>query len=205
MMPGDKPAKVTKPAKRFPHSSKSKARRWRAPAGAAGGGVPGLSPASLDASAPGPDSRIYPGPTVVTILDNTLGNLMPAVDFRMRTIIADNRYCAVSPGFILQTILTDPVLATPQAYASELFDCDDYVQYLKVRLSEYAAAQQLPAPLAVGYLFTTLHAFSFCIGDGAELFLINTQSEDHAVINDPALYAAFLDLSANNPITCIYL
>ena len=142
--------------------------------------------------------------TVMTILSNTVGPLMPASEFAIRTVVADDTYLETPPDFVLNAIVTDPVLS-PSNYHADIFDCDDYVQYLKTKLSLYAAANHLSAPLAVGYLCTTYHAFTLCIGPNGQLVLINTQSTDHAITSDPAAFAQFLSLRPDNEIICIYL
>lgn len=188
------------------HPKHKRARsRWKAPAGGGGGGLPGLPHHSLDATAPSAASAIHDQPTVAGILSNLLGPLVPGGEFPLRTIIADRYYCGLSPGFALNAILTDPVLSSPSSYQPDIFDCDDYVLHLKTKLGLYAATQRLPAPPAIGYVFTTDHALSFCVDDAGVLFLINTQSANHAIVSDPADFATFLELYPANPITCIHL
>src|SRR5262245_50727730 len=97
---------------------------------------------------------------VLNILSYYFSKLIPAEEFLLRTIIADESYLTVPPPWVRNCILTDPILA-PKKYQKEVFDCDDYVQYLKTKMDLYAAAKQFPAPIAVGYLLTKIHAFSF--------------------------------------------
>ena len=140
----------------------------------------------------------------MTILSNNLELLMSAAEFPIRTIVADETYLETPPDFVRDAIMTDPVLS-PSNYHADIFDCDDYVQYLKTKLSLYAASNHLPAPLAVGYICTTNHAFTLCIGPNAQLFLINTQSDDHAITGDRETFRQFLSLRPDNRITCIYI
>jgi hypothetical protein len=141
---------------------------------------------------------------VLTILSNTVGPLIPAAEFPIRTVVADDTYLETPPEFVVDAIRTDPVLS-PASYQANIFDCDDYVQYLKTKLSLYAATNHLPAPLAVGYLCTNDHAFTVCIGPNTQLFLINTQSDDHLFTGDPATFRQFLSLRPGNGIIFVYM
>ena len=179
-------------------------RGIRTPAGD-GPTAPSLNPGPPPASSsPFANARQISNRDAFTILSNSLGRLVSPDDFLNRTILADNNYLETPPDFVLNAILTDPVLS-PQSYHADIFDCDDYVQYLKTKMSLYAAANLLPAPLAVGYLLTTEHAFSFCIGPGSQLFLINTQSTGHDITSDLATFSSFLNLKPGNTINIIYL
>ena len=150
------------------------------------------------------DAGLMSNGRVFNIISNVLGPLMPPAEFQIRTTLADNEYLETTPEFVVSSIVADPVLSV-QSYHAEIFDCDDYVLYLKTKLSLYAASNLLSAPLAVGYLFTDNHAFTFCISSGSVLFLINTQSADHAVTGDPATFVEFLSLGPGNRITTIYI
>jgi hypothetical protein len=155
-------------------------------------------------AAPFETPRIIDNDQVQTIISNYFGRLMPSDEFLIRTIIADEKYITVSEGWVRNSILTDPVLA-PGSYQKDVFDCDDYVQYLKTKMSLYAARCRLSAPLAVGYLFTTAHAFSLCINPDSELFLINTQSDAKALTKDRDSFSEFMSLRPDNIITSIYI
>ena len=141
---------------------------------------------------------------MLNILSHHFARLMPANQFRPRTVIADDNYLEVDPAFVRQAIVTDPVLSA-QRYHANVFDCDDYVQFLKTKMSLYAATQRLRSPLAVGYIFTVVHAFSLCVGPRMQLHLINTQSADIAVTHNAATFAEFLSLAPSNYITAIYI
>jgi hypothetical protein len=153
---------------------------------------------------PTTDSDLISNMKVLNILSNLLGPLMPVAEFQYRTTLADNEYLETEPGFVVSAIVTDPILSV-QSYHAEIFDCDDYVLYLKTKLSLYAASNRFSAPLAVGYLFTTNHAFNFCIGSSSILHLINTQSESHPVTCDPTTFSNFLSIGPSNRITTIYI
>ena len=150
------------------------------------------------------DAGLISNGRALTILGNVLGPLMPKSEFPVRTTLADTEYLETDPQFVISTIVTDPILSA-QSYHADIFDCDDYALYLKTKCSLYAASNRLPAPLAVGYLFTTKHAFNFCLAAGSALFLINTQSEAHAVTGDPATFGRFLSIGPGNGIAAIYL
>jgi hypothetical protein len=193
--------KTPKPgAKRQPASTTPKIRR--APVG--GGGSRSGSLVSAADAGPFATARLITNTVVLNILKNGLGPLIPPAEFPIRTILADNAYLETPPEFVLNAITTDPILS-PESYHADIFDCDDYVQYLKTKLSLFAASNRLQAPLAVGYVFTTEHAFTVCIGGESQLFLINTQSTDHAVTGNPTLFRQFLALRSGNSITAIYL
>jgi hypothetical protein len=142
--------------------------------------------------------------TVERLLLRNFGPLFPPREFPFRTVVADNIYLEVSPDFVRGAILTDPVLSAP-SYHADIFDCDDYVWYLKTKLSLFAANNRLAAPLAVGTLLTVKHAFSFCIASGSQLFLINTQSDQVEVCGDKTLFAQCLSLGPSNSIQSIYI
>ena len=136
-----------------------------------------------------------------SILSNSFYGLIPNSEFAMRTILADDIYLYTPVDFVLDSINTDPILSTKEHYVPEIFDCDDYVQMLKTKMSLYAASNHVPAPLAVGYLLTSLHAFSFCISQGSILTLINTQSDTHATTSDRSAFRGFLSLGVIIPNT----
>jgi hypothetical protein len=191
-----------KTSKRVSPAKKKARTSGRAPAPrAAAAAAPG--PAAAGATPPVTGAALSRA-TVLTVLGNGLGPLMLAPEFPLRTVVADDTYLEIAPDFIVNAIITDPVLS-PKSYQADIFDCDDYVQYLKTKLSLYAAANHLTAPLAVGWLCTTKHAFTLCIGPNGQLFLINTQSDGHAVTSDPAAFRTFLSLRPDNEIVCIYL
>jgi hypothetical protein len=177
---------------------------WRLPAPAGENGKQSGAPASPTNSGPFANAAAIGNSGVLNILSYYFSPLMPTSEFRIRTIIADNDYLEVPPDFVRNAIVTDPILS-PQSYHADIFDCDDYVQYLKTKMSLYAATNRLPAPLAVGYLFTKAHAFSFCIGHPAKLYLINTQSDAVAINDDASSFRQFLSLRPDNNITGIYI
>lgn len=138
------------------------------------------------------------------ILVSAFGDLVSQGEYSQRVILGDDRYVLVEPAWVLESITTDPVLS-PDRYARDVFDCDDYVIYLKSKIGLFAQNSKAPAPFAVGYIFTTRHAFNFCIDPESALHVINTQSEDRATCSRSDQYQAFLRLGASNYIQSIYL
>lgn len=185
------------------HGRKPVTRTLRRSSGGGSKSASGTEPFDLPA-AQFETPRIIDNDQVLTIISNCFGRLVPPDEFPLRTIIADEKYIAVSEGWVRNSILTDPVLAS-ERYQKDVFDCDDYVQYLKTKMSLYAATCRLSAPLAVGYVFTAAHAFSFCINPDSELFLINTQSDTKALTKDRDSFPGFMSLRPDNPITTIYI
>jgi hypothetical protein len=139
---------------------------------------------------------------VANILQNAFGNLM-GPDFPKRTIIADDVYESVDIGLLLKSIETDPVLS-PGMYRRDVFDCDDYVMYLKTKMSLFAQNHG-SAPIGVGILLTEQHAFNIGIDEHAVLHIINTQSADRGIINDIGHFGEWLRLSNTNIIQLLYI
>ena len=184
--------------------AKPKAGRRRASRGTKAVAGPGLPSSGPPAAAPFAEATAISNVTARTVLANGLGGLIPPGELPVRLTIADTRYLETPVGFVLSSITTDPVLSV-SSYHRDVFDCDDYVLYLKVKLGLFAAVNRLGAPPAVGFLFTTEHAFSFCISAGASLVLVNTQSPDRAIEGRPERFASFLSVRPDNPITLVYL
>lgn len=139
-----------------------------------------------------------------TLLQNALGGLVSDDFFARGLIISDSAYRTVDAGFVVNAVVTDPVLS-PARYRADVFDCDDYVFFLKVKLALLAAAHKLDEPLAVGCLLTRRHAFSFCLDPSQRVVIINTQSDDHAITSNPETFGDFLELSPQNPVRLVYL
>ena len=142
--------------------------------------------------------------TVLNILSFGFSKLMGDEDFSKLTIVADESYGTVERDWVMAGITTDPVLS-PDHYVNDVFDCDDYVLYLKTKMSLYAQANKLKTPLAVGFIMTKRHAFNFCIDQKRDIHIINTQSGDKASTSDPNTFAAFLNLTGSNSIQIIYI
>ena len=127
-----------------------------------------------------------------------------------RITVSDIQYVSCPIRFIRGIAMAEPML-TPGAYRAEVFDCDDYVQYLKVKVSLYAAYRGFTAAPAVGFLLTELHAFNFCLDPDGRLYILNTQSDQREVESDPMLLEQFLGLVNENGdrianrIECIYV
>jgi hypothetical protein len=120
-----------------------------------------------------------------------------------RIVISDTRYLTIPVAPVLQLIHSDPFLS-PGAYRSEVFDCDDYVMYVKTKLALYAQQHDLAAPLALGFALTVEHAFTVGIADEG-VFLIDTQSDTTPVATDPSVFAAFMRLTSGNIIQFLYI
>lgn len=125
--------------------------------------------------------------------------------FAERTIISDDLYLRVDTTWILGMIAHDPLIANANSYVPDVFDCDDYVHWLRSQASLFALQNKLSAPLAVGTLMTTDHAFNVIIRLDGEVEIVNTQSAGHATEPDPEKFAGFLRLSPSNQLRSIYI
>lgn len=144
---------------------------------------------------------------VYNILRSYFGELIPNNIYNEITIIADTSYLTTDGIWLRNMVIHDPVLA-PEKYRRDIFDCDDYVLYLKTRVSLYAAnTPNITRPLAVGYILTRLHAFNFGIDNDKRLYILNTQSEQREIISPQSKEecAAFLGLTPNNQIQQLYI
>jgi hypothetical protein len=130
--------------------------------------------------------------------------VIPGEELGARLVIADTTYVGVPVQFVRQIARADPNLR-PTAYRADLFDCDDYVQYLKICLSLYAVHRGLPAPLAVGFLITSDHAFNLFFDPAGALHLLDTQSPQRVVESRGDSFAKFLRISASNRLLSIYI
>jgi hypothetical protein len=148
-------------------------------------------------------SMILQRGTVLNILHSGFSQLI-GEDFPKLTIIADDNYSTVGRDWVIDAITTDPILS-PSHYVNNVFDCDDYVLYLKTKISLYAQSNKLKSPLALGFIMTNRHAFNFCIDDNRDTHIINTQSDDKASTSDPGSFKAFLNLTGSNSIQLIYI
>lgn len=144
---------------------------------------------------------------VYNILRSYFGSLVPEPAFNYITTISDTSYLTVDGNWVREMVLHDPVLA-PERYRRDIFDCDDYVLYVKTKIGLYAAnTPSINRPLAVGYILTNQHAFNFGIDDANRVFILNTQSESRAIISPTSAEdcATFLELSNINPIKHLYI
>lgn len=142
--------------------------------------------------------------TMANVLRYYFQALVIPAEFPIRVDIVDDQYLPVSPGPIVTAILNDPILA-PSSYINDVFDCDDYVMYLRTKLALYAQQNHAPAPFALGIILTRVHAFNFCIDAQKQPFLIDTQSSTKPVTGDPQQFGSFLGLSAANSVRLIYI
>lgn len=142
------------------------------------------------------------------ILKNYFGGFVAPPVFPAITVIADNSYSTMpNPDWLRNMVLHEPILS-PARYRRDIFDCDDYVMFLKTRVSLFAANKgEFTSPIAMGFLLTRIHAFNFALLDNNSLYLLNTQSNtvDFLIPQDAQQAANFLGLSANNPLKFIYL
>jgi hypothetical protein len=146
-----------------------------------------------------------PSTTVYDILKHYFGPFIPS--FNEKVIMGDLDYLPVEPQWFRNMAVYDPVL-DPKCYRPNIFDCDDYVIYLRVKVSLHAAnTPAISNPLAAGYIFTDLHAFNFCIDAANRVFILNTQSSQQEIMHpqSPNVCATFLGLTPSNTIKHIYL
>jgi len=144
---------------------------------------------------------------VYNILRGYFRTLIPDNIFNYITTIADASYLTADGNWLRDMVLHDPILA-PKRYRSDIFDCDDYVLYVKTKVGLYAAnTPTIKRPLAVGYILTNLHAFNFGIDNNNRIYILNTQSEGRDIISPQSAEecAAFLGLATNNPIRQLYI
>lgn len=144
------------------------------------------------------------GEEIQNILYHYFVDLIGAEEFTKRMIIADKQYRPVEVDFVMESVRTDPILSA-ERYRRNVFDCDDYVLYLKTKLNLYAHARNYHSPFALGFLLTKEHAFNFCINANKSLYLINTQSKDQAITNDNEQFGDFLGLREGNAIQFVYI
>jgi hypothetical protein len=145
--------------------------------------------------------------TVYNILRYYFGSLISDEYFNYIITIADTSYLPVNGDWLRDMVIHDPILA-PDRYRRDIFDCDDYVLYVKTKVSLFAAnSPTITRPFAVGYILTDVHAFNFGIDDVNSIFILNTQSAERSVIKPQFAEdcAKILELSANNPIKHIYI
>lgn len=136
-----------------------------------------------------------------------IANSLQFLDFNNSTklIIADNNYLPVDYAWIHNAIISDPVIS-PQRYKNDIFDCDDYVLYLKTKISLFAQSNALQSPLALGFLLTQRHAFNFIINENKELVILNTQSAGKESCSDISQFQSFLKYSeSRNSVELVYI
>jgi hypothetical protein len=141
---------------------------------------------------------------VANILYATFNNFIDSNEFPIRVILADDQYLPVDIAWVINFIETDPILS-PDRYTGNIFDCDDYVLYLKTKTGLFAQKAEAAAPFALGFLFTQKHAFNLCIDENRQVHLINTQSDNRASTAEREAFATFLKIGNSNTIQIIYL
>lgn len=110
-----------------------------------------------------------------------------------RIVVSDEQYLTCPAEFARGVAVLDPMLSAG-AYIPQVFDCDDYVQFLRLRMSWFAVRRRFSSPLAVGFLLTDRHAFNFGVNPAGQIYLLNTQSANRDVATDPSAFRVFLDL-----------
>jgi len=107
--------------------------------------------------------------------------------FDSRVHVVDrNDYRGVTKDWVLDYIRGDAIISSgPKPGNPEIFDCDDFVMYLKTQLALYAFSNQLLHPLAVGVIMMPQHALSFCIEAPNIAHLIDAHSPDKTAASTP--------------------
>jgi len=146
----------------------------------------------------------FSGDLVLRLLSGAFAGLLLDSELEDRIIVSDRRYRSVSPEWLKALALADPVLDEAK-YDNDVFDCDDFVQYLRTQAALYAHEQKLDAPLAAGFLLTQKHAVSLCIDADQNVHLFDTQSEERTIASEPARFTDVLKLTPSNPIRMIYI
>lgn len=159
---------------------------------------------AVPVQAPSFASRAMPQALVRQVLQNTIEPLFPGGGANGRLIIADRSYIPVDAGWLRTLVTSDPLLGRAN-YRGDVFDCDDYVMYLRCKTSLVARREELAAPLAVGFLLTQLHAFNFCIGEGGSISIVDTQSDDVPIHADPRYFPDALELGTGNALDLVYI
>lgn len=142
--------------------------------------------------------------SVSNLLFGIFSQYVPPGELQARTVIADDEYLPVPLDMVMASITSDPILA-PERYRRNVFDCDDYVMHMKTKLGLFAQTNKLIAPLAFGFILTTVHAYNFGLDPSGTIFIVNTQSSDRPVQTDPNLFGVFLNLSNKNIVRLIYI
>jgi len=150
------------------------------------------------------DDVAFSGDLVFQLLSAAFTGLLLDSEVEHRIIVADGRYRSVSPEWLQAIALADPIL-DQKNYQTDVFDCDDFCQYLRTKVALYALEQKLNAPLAAGFLLTQKHAVNFCIDADQNVHILDTQSEERTLANDPSSFTDLLKLTPSNPIRMIYI
>jgi hypothetical protein len=163
-----------------------------------------LMPDSTPPTPPLGDDVAFSGELVFQLLSAAFTGLLLESEIEHRLIVADTRYRSVSPEWLRAIAMADPVLDKGK-YESDVFDCDDFCQYLRTKVALYAHEQQLNAPLAAGFLLTQKHAVNLCIDADQNVHILDTQSDERTLASDPTSFTDLLKLTPSNPIRMIYI
>lgn len=124
-------------------------------------------------------------------------------DLRKKVFIMDNGYKPLSKAFVLNTIKDDEWLKTDKSYKPEVFDCDDFVMYLKCKVSKIFVQDQQQLPGAIGFIITSGHAFSLSIDSKRKITIYDTVRTK--LETDPEKFASFLEINPGNIVKLIYI
>ncbi|HRB71508.1 MAG TPA: hypothetical protein PK776_06630 [Flavobacterium sp.] len=148
--------------------------------------------------------------TIYDIIKNRFAPLLTHDNFDLVTVIPDNVYTTLpNVDWLRDMVINDAIIAPElKKYRNEIFDCDDFVMYLKTKVSlRIANTSSYPYPVAVGYIITERHAFNFGVLDDNRLFILNTQSDDvgHIIPSNHNDTISFMKLTKINVIKNIYI
>jgi hypothetical protein len=128
--------------------------------------------------------------------------------FSSRVHVVDtNGYRGITKNWVLDYIKGDAIISSgPKQGNPEIFDCDDFVMYLKTQLALYAFSNQLRHPLAVGIIVMPEHALSFCIEAASIVHLIDVHSPKQSAASTPEQIALMLGTpDASNRAEFLYI
>lgn len=128
--------------------------------------------------------------------------------FKFQVLVSDNSYFSAPDAQKIQTIINSDPILLPQKYRRNIFDCDDYVTYLKTKMNLIAAnTSGQTRPFAFGYIITSKHAYNFGIGQKKKIYVINTQSDKRYFLYPESIadLSSFLKLNPQNQIKYIFI
>lgn len=141
--------------------------------------------------------------TVGGIVKSGLAQFVRFPDIQI--VLTDREYQTVQLQWLIDRINFDDVLTG--TYVPEVFDCEDFVLYLRTRTSLYAVLHQANAPMALGFIFTDIHAFNFCIDDDQNLVIVDTtKTKENWYCQKVEQFASFLEIdSGQNTIRIVVM
>ncbi|MEZ4857862.1 MAG: hypothetical protein R2781_03555 [Flavobacteriaceae bacterium] len=117
--------------------------------------------------------------------------------------VVDNEYISISKTFVLNTIKHDEWLKREISYRPDVFDCDDYVMYLKCKLSKLFVNDNQKLPAALGFIITDRHAFNFSIDYEGRIIIYDTVATKLEL--NPTKFKIFLDYKPGNTVKLMYI